>query len=798
MRLRRNSVALAPHSEGFPVPDIWGTDVAVATLPNWGTDERKGRSRGVFARAGLGLVLLALTVASASFAVLTGLTSIEPEGAVVPGIMLVNGAFVAVLCWMVGRELLSLFSARRREQAASRLHIRLVSLFSLVAVLPALLVAGLATLTLNQGLDRWFELRTTQIVDSSIEVAEAYVEENARNLQGQTLSMAAAIDSATSLYRLDRTGFQRLLDAQARGRGLVGASLLERSGQPRFTANTGRENPRPLPPLDTLSDADTGRPILISPGDTDLVGAVLKVENLDLYLYTVRLIDPRVMEAQRLVRENSDEYYALQSGQTQFKIAFALLYLGVTLIVLLAAIWAGLGIADRLVKPIGQLITAAGNVSRGHLHATVDSSAADGDLRDLADTFNGMTVQLRQQRDELIDAQEKIDERRRFSEAVLSGVSSGVLGIGRDGTITIANQAAEALLATREGTALSGSRIADILPESEDLFAAARAAPGKTIPAQFKVKRAGRERTFSAQLKADGEDASSFVLTLDDISELVAAQRSTAWSDVARRIAHEIKNPLTPIQLSAERLNRRYGRKLTTDREVFDQCTGTIVRHVEDIKRMVDEFSSFARMPKPTKSRADLRKIVSEAAFLIQMSRNDIEFDIALGDEPVHGEFDERLLGQAIGNVVKNATEAIDAVPDRKGHVAVVGRTVGNHAVLDVIDNGKGLPKVDRHKLLEPYMTTREKGTGLGLAIVKKIIEDHGGTLELHDAPEAFEGGVGAMLRFWLPLVPETDGEDADTPIRDGDEPTDMTATDTQNAPDAHSSRVREEAHDGV
>ena len=400
----------------------------------------------------------------------------------------------------------------------------------------------------------------------------------------------------------------------------------------------------------------------------------------------------------------------------------------------------------------------------------------------------------------MIDAQEKIDQRRRFSETVLAGVSSGVLGIGADGTITIANQASENLLGTRNDDGLAGKRIADILPESEDLFAAARESMGRTIPAQLKVRRAGRDRTFSAQIKGEGsgEDA-SFVLTLDDITELVAAQRSTAWSDVARRIAHEIKNPLTPIQLSAERLNRRYGRKLTSDREVFDQCTGTIVRHVEDIKRMVDEFSSFARMPKPTKTRTDLRKVTSEAAFLIQMSRNDIEFDIALGDDPVFGEFDERLLGQAIGNVVKNATEAIDAVPDRKGHVAVIGRTVGKHAVLDIIDNGKGLPKVDRHKLLEPYMTTREKGTGLGLAIVKKIIEDHGGTLELHDAPDAFEGGVGAMLRFWLPL--EATNDDGDTPaepIRDGEEPTDTTATETPSAPDAPSSRVREEAHNGV
>ena len=266
------------------------------------------------------------------------------------------------------------------------------------------------------------------------------------------------------------------------------------------------------------------------------------------------------------------------------------------------------------------------------------------------------------------------------------------------------------------------------------------------------MRRGGRERTLDARIAGEA-GGGAYVLTLDDITDLVAAQRSTAWADVARRIAHEIKNPLTPIQLSAERLNRRYGRKLTEDREVFDQCTGTIVRHVEDIKRMVDEFSSFARMPKPTKETVDLRTVTEEAAFLITMSRTDIRFDIAVGDEPIEGEFDARMLGRAIGNVVKNATEAIDAVPSRAGRVAVIARRSGEHAVIDVIDNGKGLPAEDRHKLLEPYMTTREKGTGLGLPIVRKIIEDHGGTLELHDAPPAFEGGVGAMLRMWLPLT---------------------------------------------
>ena len=745
--------------------------MSVGTIVTGDFVEQSEPGRRPLALSGVVLVALALLTAGVSFAVLTGLTSIEPEGSVVPAIMFANGLFVIGLGSLIGRELFALWRARRMGRAASRLHVRLVALFSLVAIVPAILVAFLATVTLNLGLDRWFEIRTRAIVDSSVEVAEAYVEENARNLQGQTLSMAAALDAARSLYRLDRTGFQRLLDAQTKGRGLLGASLLRQGGATALAADTGASNPRPVPPLDALADAREGRPILISPGDTDLVGAILKLENFDLYLYTVRLIDPRVMEAQRLMQQNSDDYYTLESGQTQFKIAFALLYVGVTLIVLLAAIWTGLALADRLVKPIGRLISAADDVSRGNLNARVDPAGATGDLRDLSDTFNQMTVQLRSQRDELLDAREKIDERRRFSEAVLAGVTAGVLGIAPDGRISTVNRSAEALLGAGRDGSLIGKRLHDVLPEADEVFAAARESRGRTVRSQFKMKRTGRERTLNAQITGEEKGAdTAHVLTLDDITDLVAAQRSTAWADVARRIAHEIKNPLTPIQLSAERLNRRYGRKLTEDRDVFDQCTGTIVRHVEDIKRMVDEFSSFARMPKPTKERADLRTIVNDAAFLIQMSRNDVRFDVAMGEEPIVGQFDTRLLGQAIGNVVKNATEAIDAVPERRGRVAIIGRVVNEHAVLDVIDNGKGLPKEDRHKLLEPYMTTREKGTGLGLAIVKKITEDHGGTLELHDAPSAFEDGVGAMLRFWLPLALQTtESGTASTEDKDGD-----------------------------
>ena len=514
---------------------------------------------------------------------------------------------------------------------------------------------------------------------------------------------------------------------------------------------------RRLPPSGWHRRA-SGQPVLIEPNRRNLVGAIVKMREIeDAYLYTIRLVDPEVIKARQIVTANTDEYRGLEANRTTTQVAFALLYLGLTLIIVLSAIWTGIAVADRLVRPIRQLIGAADEVATGNLDVTVAVRASDGDVASLGDTFNKMLLQLKSQRNEILKAKDLVDERRRFSEAVLAGVTAGVIGVDSSGTITIVNRSAESMLAI-SGTAALGRNLSEMLPHVGRVFEIGRNSGRAVYREPVTFFRAGAERTFNVQVtieEAEYEtEEKSYVVTVDDITDLVQAQRSSAWADVARRIAHEIKNPLTPIQLAAERIRRRYGKVITEDREVFDQCTDTIIRQVADIGRMVDEFSGFARMPKPDMQMMDVREALREASFLVEVSRSDIVFERRFGSEPLMGTFDSRLMAQAFGNVIKNAAEAIEGVERETGRTGVIrieARADGDKIRVDVIDNGKGLPRESRQRLLEPYMTTREKGTGLGLAIVKKIIEDHGGVLELNDAPGDFFEGRGAMISMVLP-----------------------------------------------
>jgi two-component system nitrogen regulation sensor histidine kinase NtrY len=433
------------------------------------------------------------------------------------------------------------------------------------------------------------------------------------------------------------------------------------------------------------------------------------------------------------------------------------------------------------------LIDAAQEVSEGNLEVRVPVRTSDGDVGYLGQTFNGMLGQLKHQRDEILRATDLIDQRRRFSEAVLSGVSAGVMGVDDDGCITVANRPA-ALILGPEDVIEPGTRLTEISPHVAEVLDEVRNSGRLDARKQVAfLDRTGRERVLNIQVTVDREVESeeqdrtgddempvrhTHVITIDDISDLVEAQRSTAWADVARRIAHEIKNPLTPIQLSAERLKRRYGKAVGDDRDVFDQCTDTIIRQVGDIGRMVDEFSSFARMPKPVMEKKDLRDTLREATFLIEVSRSDITFERDFDDQVLVCNFDDRLVGQAIGNIIKNASESVEArlaadTSEKRedGHILVRAYRSGPLEIaVDVIDNGKGLPRQNRAKLLEPYMTTREKGTGLGLAIVKKIMEDHGGRLELHDAPSDFHNGRGALVRLVFPVAEDEESG----PVGDG------------------------------
>lgn len=719
----------------------------------------RGSSLRYARKFGAAFVILVLCFGAASFLILLGLTAIEPTENVILIVTAINAALVLAMVLLVGREFNSLRQARRRGRAAARMHIRIVGLFGIVAAFPAILVAVAAGITLDQGLDRIFDNRTRTIVSSSVSVAESYVSETAATLNSNTINMGFLLVRNRSAYVLDRSAFVQFMTGQARARGLLKASIVDDTGREIVTVGASSATNLPKVPPGLLELAKLEKPACGGPRVRNLAGCVVKVKGLgnNLFLYTLRGVDPGVVNSIQLMEEITEEYKLLESGRLPLQIAFALLYVGICLTILLSAIWMGIAVADRLVEPIRRLITAADSVAAGNLETSVPISRSEGELRSLADTFNLMTRELRNQRDEILDNQEQIDSRRRFTEAVLSGVTAGVIGVSGEGRLVIANSSAEELLG-QESNALLGQSLADISPELAKVVDQAETSGKQSYREQVTITNRGQDRILNVQVSVDhdADGANSHVITIDDITDLVSAQRTSAWADVARRIAHEIKNPLTPIQLSAERIRRRYGKVITEDREVFDQCTETIVRQVADIGRMVDEFSSFARMPKPTLVAGDLRETIREAVFLLKVSHPEIEFDVQTDEEAIEARFDSRLLGQAFGNLIKNATEAMEGVDfgeDEKPKIEILHSRVKDMHCIDIIDNGKGLPKENRQRLLEPYMTTRQKGTGLGLAIVGKILEEHGGRIQLMDAPQVADGGHGAQMRIYIPIM---------------------------------------------
>lgn len=705
--------------------------------------------------------ILALISAGISFMVLMGFTSIEPDQDTVQVAVVVNGMLVSVLVGAIVWELVGIWLARKNRRAAARLHVRVVALFSVVAAAPAILVAIVAGVTLDRGLDRWFDTRTKEIVNTSRSVAQAYVQEHTRVLANDVITIATSLNNAGTNLTSDQDRLLGYLTTQARLRRLTAILILDADANVVTRSSGGAETEvLPIPSANALRGLTADEVALQNRGLSNVAGAAMKLSSFDqdTYLYLVRALNPEVLEYVLLVNERAAEYQELERTQFSVQIAFGLLYIGIALIVLLSAIWMGINFANRLVSPIRRLMTAATEISSGNLGVRVPWDKKEGDLGTLSQTFNTMTEQLQSQRDDLILAKDQVDERRRFSEAVLAGVTAGVIGIETDGTISLVNRSALRILEVDRSKLLS-ENVADAIPELASTVAAAVANQRPLHQDQISIRRKGDERTLNVRITMEQSDEAEhrFVITLDEITDLIAAQRRSAWADVARRIAHEIKNPLTPIQLSAERLQRRYGRKLETDREVFDQCTATIIRQVGDIGRMVDEFSSFARMPQPVMVERNLSDAIKEAVFLQEVAHPEIQFTMDLPESEMIGRFDHRLISQALTNIVKNATEGISAVPselNRRGKILVTAIQNGETFVINVTDNGVGLPKQNRSKLLEPYMTTREKGTGLGLAIVRKIFEEHGGGIELLDAPENSDGEqFGAMVRLTMPVT---------------------------------------------
>ena len=730
-------------------------------LPNDGPETLQQPSSPAF-YLGLVMVILALLSGFGTYMILTGLTPIVPTNFVVRSLLLIDLFLVFAMLIVVTLQVLELWRARLRQVAGARLHVNIVGLFSVIAVLPAIILALFASASLNRALDHLFAKGTETIIINSLVVARSYLQEHGQVIRSDILAMANDMDDRASQFRTDPDGFQTQLFQQAQLRNLPGAYLIDGHG--------GVLSAPPLalkytpPPVPMLAAAAAGDVVIVPPRDgLDQVGALQKLNSLpDAYLYVVREVNGTVIEQVRGAERLAAEYKQMQDRRAGTQIAFGLMHLELALTLLLSAIWAGMWFANILVSPIRRLISAAQLISQGNLNVQVPFTRAEGDLAHLAITFNTMTSELKKQRDDLVNANGQLSERGRFIEAVLSGVTAGVIGLDSTGHITLVNRSALHLLG-RSDNELSGRAFAGVFPEMAPIFEKALTQTKRDrAQEQVDLTIAGAERHFIVQVTREhaGDRDYGFVVTIDDITGLVTAQRTSAWADVARRIAHEIKNPLTPIQLSAERLRRKYGPTITTDRDIFDRCTDTIIRQVGDIGRIVDEFSSFARMPKAQMELQDVREVVRQTVDLFHLGRSDIDFKMAGSQDPLPMLCDRRLLGQAITNLIKNATEGIQAVKDLpdaskayRGEIEASVETQDGAAIISIIDNGCGLPKKDRNRLVEPYMTTRAKGTGIGLAVVHRVTEQHNGTLLLEDAPPKAGRMHGAAVRMVLPIL---------------------------------------------
>ena len=721
------------------------------------------RRAGLSRKLAIALTIAAVASGVATYVVITD-QGFTPNPRTVLFLQLLNLILLLLLGAVVARRIVLIWAERRRGLAGSKLHVQLVVLFSAVAVAPAIVMAVFSALFFNLGIEAWFSERTRVALRESLAVAAAYLEEHRNVIRGDIVAMATDLNRDL-LQGTSQVQFRQLVDGQARIRSLHEAVVFDEQGRILASVNLLQTPQSGVVPPWALAQASNGQLVIFSPdaGESrgeeglevsDRVRALLRLEDFDdIYLMVGRGVDPKVSGHFERTREAVDAYVTLEGRRTSLQAQFAAIFVGVALLLLFAAIWVGLVLATRLAQPIVELIGAAERVRSGDLDARVAEQAATDELGSLARAFNRMTSQLATQRRELIEANRQMDDRRRFTEAVLSGVSSGVIGLDAEGRITLPNRAALQLLALPREQ-LVAAPFQEVVPEMAPLLDAARATPDKAVQDQISILRDGRRRVLlvriGAQMLESGERG--FVVTFDDITELEAAQRKAAWSDVARRIAHEIKNPLTPIQLSAERLKRKYMSEIKSDPETFRICTETIVRQVGDIGRMVDEFSSFARMPAPQMREEDLAELVRQTVFLQRNARPEIRFDTALPERAMRQSVDPRQIGQALTNLLQNAVDAIEGrEPPAAGAELPPGQVIvrlverDGRAVVMVDDNGKGLPRENRERLTEPYMTTRTKGTGLGLAIVKKIMEDHAGELILEDGPD---GGTRVSLVF--------------------------------------------------
>lgn len=670
-------------------------------------------------------------------------------------LLIADVVIVVILAAIITHRVIRTWRKGQLGGSGSMMHRRILRLFSLIAVAPALMVALFSALFFNIYFQRHFSDPVNMAVSESIVVADAYIKEHIQNIQSDVLAMAAQINRAPTRVLENRALFDSYLSDQVIARNLSEAVVVD--GNQNIIAQSDLSFALEFDKIkpEFFNEAREREVVITTNDGDDQVRALIRLDRLlDGFLYVGRFIEPRVLAHMERTRAAAAEYEDLKEEGFGIQIQFAVIFFIISLMVVLAAVWFGLVIASRLVGPIESLVKAAERVRSGDLSAKVDESRAYDEMAMLSRAFNRMTEQLSTQRQELEETNEKLDERRRFTEAVLSGVSSGVIGLDKQGFIHLPNRKATELLGLTEEEMI-GKAIREIQPQMAGLLDEIRDKPYRVAERQIQLQAGNLHRHLLVRAAAEISMGSiqGFVVTFDDITDLVSAQRMAAWGDIARRIAHEIKNPLTPIQLSAERIKRKYGRQIQEDVDIFNQCTDTIIRQVGDIGQMVDEFSSFARMPTPVFKPEDLGELVGQAIFLQKIGHPEIDYEYETPKSPMICACDAPQVNRVLTNLLQNSADAIEGRDDTgeplpRGKIAVDIRLVADEIVVEITDNGRGLPKENRSRLTEPYVTHREKGTGLGLAIVNKIMEEHGGNLAMTDG----ENGTGACVRIAFPV----------------------------------------------
>jgi len=734
--------------------------VALKTRTTWSKKlDRLRRTKRVRTGLAFSLVLLGPILALTTFLVLGPLD----QGASAPAlrlILLADFVYVLIVAALVLSQIGRLVAARRAKSAGSQLHLRLTGAFALLALIPTVTVAIFAGLTLNIGLEGWFSERVSSVVGSSLAAAEAYETEQRGDLATDGLALARYIDTVRNAQPVgDR---EVLTDGQLQvQRGLREAYLVDGTGELRARGDRSYlfdfEQPLPKEILDAKAE---GFLIIEDWANNEFRALVPLSSFVDRYLYISRDVDGEILSLLDETQETVRLYQQLESERGRVVFEFGLIYLGFALILILAAIWMGFWFAERLSGPIGRLTGAAQRVGTGDLDVQVLEEDGDDEIAMLGRYFNQMIKQLKRQRKSLVDNNNQIERRRRLFDSVLGSVTSGVVGLDANGIITFVNRSGVRLLDWDEGKDAVPMAVA--VPEFEELFLMLKASRMEVVQDEVKVIRNGSLENLLVRMstrRGEDETLEGYVIAFDDVTDLVSAQRMAAWGDVARRIAHEIKNPLTPIQLSAERIKRKFGPRLGKNSESLEQMTDVIIRQTGDLRRIVDEFSKFARMPEPECKTHDLAALVRDSVLLQRLGQPTIKILDDLPVEPVLTEIDATMISQALTNLMKNAGEAVETLrndnipPNHVALITVKMQTSPVDIVITISDSGIGLPE-DRTRLFEPYVTTRTEGTGLGLPIVKKIIEEHGGTLSLDDAAP-FEGCThfGAKAVITLPIA---------------------------------------------